>query len=258
MEDTERLVYPGAPQGPAWFQNQPGVWSSPPTSWGLGQVHRKVSHVLRVCESGSGQAEDVQRAREQPSWPYTIWSFSFFLLLLLLFGCTKKEKKILQHMEVPRPGIEPVPQLWEWWTLNLMGHKGTFWSSSLMTNLFVPLAYFPVGFFCLFVVDLRAFFIYFLTINTLLFMCFSPFMASVFILWRFLIIRVGFLNFILLFYSFNLFILVDVQCSVNFCCRAKWPSHTSIYILFFTLSSIIFCHKWLGIVPCAIEQNLIA
>ena len=31
-----------------------------------------------------------------------------------------------------------------------------------------------------------------------------------------------------------------------------------ISILFFTLSSIMFHHKWLNIVPCAIQKNLIA
>ena len=29
-------------------------------------------------------------------------------------------------------------------------------------------------------------------------------------------------------------IIVDLQCSVNFCYTAKWPSHTYIYILFLT------------------------
>ena len=57
---------------------------------------------------------------------------------------------------------------------------------------------------------------------------------------------------------FFLIIIVDLQCLVNFRCRAKWPSHTSIYILFFTLSSIMFHHKWPNIVPCALQQNLIA
>ena len=45
-----------------------------------------------------------------------------------------------------------------------------------------------------------------------------------------------FLNFV--------FIIVDLQCYINFCCTAKWPSHISIYMLFFTLSSIVFHHKW--------------
>ena len=31
-----------------------------------------------------------------------------------------------------------------------------------------------------------------------------------------------------------------------------------IYILFLTLSSIVFHHEWLGIAPCAIQQDLIA
>ena len=40
------------------------------------------------------------------------------------------------------------------------------------------------------------------------------------------------------------FIMIDLPCSVNFCCTAKWPSYTYIYILFFTLSSIMLRHKW--------------
>ena len=47
------------------------------------------------------------------------------------------------------------------------------------------------------------------------------------------------------------FIIVDLQCSVNFCFIAKKPSYTNIYILFLTLSSILFHHKCLDIVPCA-------
>ena len=58
------------------------------------------------------------------------------------------------------------------------------------------------------------------------------------------------------------FTIVDLQCSVNFCCKVKWPSYTYRYIydyiLFFTLSSIMFHCKWLDIVPCAIQQDLIA
>ena len=53
-------------------------------------------------------------------------------------------------------------------------------------------------------------------------------------------------------------ILVVFQCFVNFCCTAKWPSHTPIYILFFSLSSIMFHHKWSDIMPGAIQQNPIA
>ena len=51
-------------------------------------------------------------------------------------------------------------------------------------------------------------------------------------------------------------IIVDLQCSVNFCYTAKWPSHTSYS--FSSLSSIRLHHKWLDIVPCAIQQDLIA
>ena len=55
-------------------------------------------------------------------------------------------------------------------------------------------------------------------------------------------------------------IIVDLQCSVNFCCTAKGPgyTYTHVDILFLTLPSIMFHHKRLGIVPCAIQQNLIA
>ena len=70
-------------------------------------------------------------------------------------------------------------------------------------------------------------------------------------------------HFLILNYSkikifFKKIIIVDLQCSINFCCRAKWPSYTCIYILFLTLSSIMFHHKWLDIVPCAVQQDLIA
>ena len=41
--------------------------------------------------------------------------------------------------------------------------------------------------------------------------------------------------------------MIDLQCSVNFYCTAKWPSHTCIYILFLTLSCIMFHCKWLDI-----------
>ena len=56
-------------------------------------------------------------------------------------------------------------------------------------------------------------------------------------------------------------ITVDLHSSVNFCCVAKCHSYIYIYththILFFTLSSIMFHHEWLHIVPCAIQQDLI-
>ena len=35
-------------------------------------------------------------------------------------------------------------------------------------------------------------------------------------------------------YQLKKFIILDVQCSVNFCCTAKWPIYTFIDILFFT------------------------
>ena len=80
---------------------------------------------------------------------------------------------------------------------------------------------------------------------------------------------------------FLIFIIVNLQCSINFCCTAKLPSYIYIYIyiyiythiyiytyidmhryihryiLFFTLSSIMFHHKWLDIVAHAIQQDLI-
>ena len=60
------------------------------------------------------------------------------------------------------------------------------------------------------------------------------------------------------FLFYFIFIIVDLQCSVNFfCCTAKWPV-IHIYILFLTLSSILIDHKWLDIVPCAIQQDPIA
>ena len=59
-------------------------------------------------------------------------------------------------------------------------------------------------------------------------------------------------------FVFLFFTIVDLQCSVNFYWTEKWPSPTYVYILFLTLSSIMFHHKWLDIVPCAIQQDLIA
>ena len=53
-----------------------------------------------------------------------------------------------------------------------------------------------------------------------------------------------------------IFIIMDLQCSVNFCSTAQWPSYTYTYILFLTLSFIMFHHKWLDIVPCALQQDL--
>ena len=59
-------------------------------------------------------------------------------------------------------------------------------------------------------------------------------------------------------------IIVYLQCCINFYCTAKWPSFIYIYIytytytLFLILSSTMFHHKWLEIVPCATQQDLIA
>ena len=36
----------------------------------------------------------------------------------------------------------------------------------------------------------------------------------------------------------------------------QWPSYTCIYILFLTLFSIMFHHKWLDSVPCATQQDV--
>ena len=74
-----------------------------------------------------------------------------------------------------------------------------------------------------------------------------------------------------LFFLF-LKIIVDLQCSVNFCYMAKWPSyiyvciyvyiyihtHLYVYILLLTVFSIVSHQKWLDIVPCAMQQDLIA
>ena len=68
----------------------------------------------------------------------------------------------------------------------------------------------------------------------------------------------------LCFYFFNFFkififpIIVALECSVNFCCTAKWPTQSYTYILFFTLPSIMFYHKWLDVVACATQQDRIA
>ena len=52
------------------------------------------------------------------------------------------------------------------------------------------------------------------------------------------------------------FIIVDLQCSVNFCCIAKWPSLT--YTLFFSYYLPLRSTQLIGYIPCAIQQNLIA
>ena len=46
------------------------------------------------------------------------------------------------------------------------------------------------------------------------------------------------INFII-FYLKKIFIIVDLQCSINFCCTANCPSYIYTYILFLTLFSIM-------------------
>lgn len=45
----------------------------------------------------------------------TSWIFFFLFLFATPEACG-----------IPRPGIEPMPQLWQRWILNLMRHKETF------------------------------------------------------------------------------------------------------------------------------------
>ena len=52
---------------------------------------------------------------------------------------------------------------------------------------------------------------------------------------------------------FFYFIIVDLQCSVNFCYTA-----IHVYTFFFLISSIMFCHKRLDIVLCVVEKDFIA
>ena len=43
---------------------------------------------------------------------------------------------------------------------------------------------------------------------------------------------------------------------VNFCCQAKWFTHTHIHTLLISFSTLVY-HKILNIVPCAIQENLV-
>ena len=62
----------------------------------------------------------------------------------------------------------------------------------------------------------------------------------------------------MMFMIFIFSIIVGVQCSVNFLLYGKeTQSHTHTFF-FFTLSSVKLHHKWLDIVPSAIQQDLIA
>ena len=44
------------------------------------------------------------------------------------------------------------------------------------------------------------------------------------------------------FFAFFSSSIVDSQCCANFCCTAKWPSHTYIYTCFFFISSPIMLY----------------
>ena len=66
----------------------------------------------------------------------------------------------------------------------------------------------------------------------------------------------GFYFYFLLFTFIFIFVIADLQYSINFCCTAKCPV-IHVYILFLTLSSIKFHHKWLETFPCAIQKDLI-
>lgn len=63
---------------------------------------------------------------------------------------------------------------------------------------------------------------------------------------------------ILFFYIKN--IIVDLQCSANFCCDPADPViHTiPVHFLFLTFSCILIRHKWLDTDPCAAQQAPIA
>ena len=43
--------------------------------------------------------------------------------------------------------------------------------------------------------------------------------------------------------KFKFFTIVDLQCSVNFCYTTKWPSHTSIHILFHHVPPQVIGHR---------------
>ena len=66
---------------------------------------------------------------------------------------------------------------------------------------------------------------------------------------------------------FNIFcfpIIIDLQCSVNFCCTAKWQSYIYIYTYIY-INVYSFSHyppscsiTWPDIVSCTIQQDFIA
>ena len=59
-------------------------------------------------------------------------------------------------------------------------------------------------------------------------------------------------------FLFKNLIIVDLQCSVNSAVQQSDPFIHIYTCLFLILSSIMFHHKLLDIVPCAIHQDLIA
>ena len=62
-----------------------------------------------------------------------------------------------------------------------------------------------------------------------------------------------------LFFFFFFLIVVDLTVFYQFLLYYKVTQlYIYIHIIFLTLSSIIFHHKWLDIVPCATQQDLIA
>ena len=52
--------------------------------------------------------------------------------------------------------------------------------------------------------------------------------------------------------------VADLQCCVNFYCRAKGFSDTYIYTFFFIFFSIMVYHRVLNIVPPAVQEDLVA
>ena len=65
------------------------------------------------------------------------------------------------------------------------------------------------------------------------------------------------LKFLKMIFVFS--IIACLQCSVNFLLYSKVAqSYIHIYILFLTLSAIMLHHKWLDIVPSAVQQDFMA
>ena len=63
----------------------------------------------------------------------------------------------------------------------------------------------------------------------------------------------------LTFFFIYFLTIVDLQWSINFFCTSKWPNYTCMYTFFFSYYLLfMFHHKLLGVVPCAIHQDLSA